>query len=179
MCVACFDWTGPLGADYEHVLNRITLEGFSPIDSANYYTARAYRAFMRDDATRQRIYWDSARMVTERVVRAEPDRGIAHEELGTIYAGLGRAADAARSLRTANDLYRAHGDTVMQDGYRRLAAATNLMLLGNRTGAADMLARLLADSLPFITLAAVRVDPFWLRLQGVPAFDRLVGEAGP
>jgi hypothetical protein len=25
----------------------------------------------------------------------------------------------------------------------------------------------------------VRVDPFWLRLQGVPAFDRLVGEAGP
>ena len=172
MCVACFDWTGPLAADYEHVLDQLTLEGFSPNDSANYYTARAFRAFMRGEVARQRVYWDSARMVTERLVRAEPDRGFAHEGLSTIYAGLGRPADAATSLRTAFDLYRAHGDTAFIDGWRRLAAATNLVLLGDRPAAADSLAALLADSaVYFITPAGVRVDPFWQRLRGVPRFD--------
>jgi tetratricopeptide (TPR) repeat protein len=55
MCVACFDWAGPLAADYEHVLDQLTLEGFSPNDSANYYTARAPAC--RGEAARQRIYW--------------------------------------------------------------------------------------------------------------------------
>ena len=73
MCVACFDWAGPLAADYEHILDQLTLEGFAPNDSANYYTARAYRAFMRGDPARQRVYWDSARMVTERMLRAAAD----------------------------------------------------------------------------------------------------------
>ena len=175
MCVACFDWAGPLAADYEHVLDQLTLEGFSPNDSANYYTARAFRAFMRDEAARQRVYWDSARMVTERVIRAEPDRGYMHEGLSTIYAGLGRPADATASLRTAFDLYRAHGDTAFIDGWRRLAAATNLVLLGDRPAAADSLALLLADSTVFfITPASAGVDPFWLKLRGVPKFDAAV-----
>jgi serine/threonine-protein kinase len=175
MCVACFDWAGPLAADYEHVLDQLTLEGFTPNDSANYYTARAFRAFMRDEAARQRVYWDSARMVTERVIRAEPDRGYMHEGLSTIYAGLGRPADATASLRTAFDLYRAHGDTAFIDGWRRLAAATNLVLLGDRPAAADSLALLLADSTVFfITPASAGVDPFWLKLRGVPKFDAAV-----
>ncbi|HUF36147.1 MAG TPA: protein kinase [Gemmatimonadales bacterium] len=176
MCVACFDWAGPLAADYEHVLDQLTLEGFSPNDSANYYTARAFRAFMRSDAALQRVYWDSARMVTERTVRAQPDRGYVHEGLSTIYAGLGRPGDAATSLRTAVDLYRAHGDTNFIDTWRRLTAATNLLLLGERTAAADSLALVLADSTVwFVTRASAGVDPFWLRLKGVPAFDAAVG----
>jgi serine/threonine-protein kinase len=175
MCVACFDWTGPLAADYEHVLDQLTLEGFSPNDSANYYTARAFRAFMRSEAARQRVYWDSARMVTERVARAEPDRGFVHEGLSTIYAGLGRPADASASLRTAFDLYRAHGDTAFIDAWRRLTAATNLVLLGDRPAAADSIALVLADSTVFfITPASARVDPFWQKLRGVERFERAV-----
>ncbi|HEU5039812.1 MAG TPA: protein kinase, partial [Gemmatimonadales bacterium] len=60
MCVACFEWPGPLGADYEHILDQLSLDGFAPSDSANYYTARAFRAFVRDDLRRSRVYWDSA-----------------------------------------------------------------------------------------------------------------------
>ncbi len=177
MCVACFDWAGPLGGDYEHVLDQLSLQGFAPSDSGNYYTARAFRAFIRNDAARRRIYWDSARMVTERIARAEPDRAHVHEGLSTIYAGLGRPADAAASLRTAFDLYRAHGDTNFIDGWRRLAAGTNLVLLGDRPAAADSLAALLADSsVFFITPASVRVDPFWLRLKGLPRFVAILGE---
>jgi tetratricopeptide (TPR) repeat protein len=175
MCVACFDWTGPLAADYEHVLDQLTLEGFSPNDSANYYTARALRAFMRGDAARQRVYWDSARVVTERVVRAEPDRGYIHEGLSTIYAGLDRPAEAGASLRTAFDLYRAHGDTSFIDAWRRLTAATNLVLLGDRRAAADSIALILADpAVYFLTPASVGVDPFWQKLRGIEGFEKAV-----
>ena len=175
MCVACFDWAGPLAADYERILDQLSLDGFAPRDSANYYTARAFRAFMREEATRSRIYWDSARMVTERVSRAEPDRAYVHEQLSTIYAGLGRPQAAAGSLRTAFVLYRAHGDTSLIDGWRRLTTAANLILLGERGPAADSLAMVLADSSFFaITPQSAAVDPFWLRLKGQPAFDRVV-----
>lgn len=175
MCVACFDWAGPLGADYERILDQLSLDGFAPSDSINYYTARAYRAFARDEAARSRVYWDSARMVTERVSRAGPDRAYVHEQLSTIYAGLGRPDAAAGSLRTAFDLYRAHGDTNLIDGWRRLTAATNLILLDERGPAADSLALVLADSSFFaVTPQSAAVDPFWLRLKGQPAFDRMI-----
>jgi len=175
MCVACFDWAGPLAPDYEHILDQLSLEGFAPNDSANYYTARAYRAFMHGEAARQRVYWDSARMVTERMSRAEPDRPYFHEQLSTIYAGLGRRDQATASTRTAYGLYRAQGDTALIDGWRRLTAATNLLLLGNRTAAADTLALILADSTVFfLTRPAVSVDPFWLKLKGVRIFDEAV-----
>jgi serine/threonine-protein kinase len=177
MCVACFDWAGPLAPDYEHILDQLTLEGFAPNDSANYYTARAYRAFMRGEAARQRVYWDSARMVTERMSRAAPDRAYLHEQLSTSYAGLGRREQATASLRAAYDLYRAHGEIALIDGWRRLTAATNLLLLGDRTAAADTLSLVLADtSVFFLTRASVAVDPFWLKLKGVRSFDEAVGK---
>ena len=175
MCVACFDWAGPLAADYERILDELSLDGFAPNDSANYYTARAYRAFMRDQGDRGRVYWDSARMVTERMARAAPDRGVTHEQLSMIYAGLGRRDPAAASLRTAFDLYRDHGDTLLFDGWRRLAAATNLLLLGDRPAAADSVSLLLGDEkIYFLTRESAAVDPFWLRLKGIPAFDRAI-----
>ena len=178
MCVACFDWTGPLADDYEHILDQLSLEGFASSDSVNYYMARGYRTFMRRGAVPARVYWDSARVVTERLARVEPDRGYLHEQLSLIYAGLGRRSDATGSLRTAFDLYRAHGDTMLFDGWRRLAATTGLVLLDDRTAAADSLALILADSNNFfLTRPAVAVDPFLLRLKGQPAFDRAV--AGP
>jgi serine/threonine protein kinase/Flp pilus assembly protein TadD len=175
MCVACFDWAGPLAPDYEHILDQLTLEGFGPNDSANYYTARAYRAFMHGEPARQPVYWDSARMVTERMSRAEADRAYFHEQLSTIYAGLGQRDQAMASVRTAYGLYRAQGDTALIDGWRRLTAATNLLLLGDRTAAADTLALILADSnIFFLTRAAVSVDPFWQKLKGVRSFDEAV-----
>ena len=175
MCVACFDWAGPLAADYERILDQLSLDGFAPRDSANYYTARAYRAFMRDQVARSRVYWDSSRMVSERMSRASPDRPYLHEELSMIYAGLGRRDEAASALRTAYELYGAQGDTVLMDGWRRLSAATGLLLLGDRPAAADTLALILADSNNyFLTRPAAAVDPFWLRLKGIPAFDRAI-----
>ncbi|HEX6107639.1 MAG TPA: protein kinase, partial [Gemmatimonadales bacterium] len=176
MCVACFEWSGPLGGDYERILDQLSLDGFAPNDSVNYYVARAYRAFMRDAAGPGRIYWDSARMVSERISRAEPDRAYVHEELSTIYAGLGRRDASAASLRTAFELYRAHGDTSLIDSWRRFAAATNLLLLGDRAAASDSLSQVLADSnVYFVTRQSLAVDPFWLKLKGQRSFDEAIG----
>ena len=133
MCVACFDWAGPLAADYERVLDQLTLDGFGPNDSANYYTARAYRALARDDAARGKTYWDSARVVTEGIAKAKPDNGYAHENLSTIYAGLGRADASNRALRTATDLYRAQGDTASLTSFMRLVGGHKPRAAGTAT----------------------------------------------
>jgi hypothetical protein len=176
MCVACFDWSGPLGADYERVLDQLTLDGFSPRDSINYYIARALRGFMHDDATRQRVYWDSARVVSERVVAAEPADAGSWEQLGMTYAGSRRAPDAAKAVRKAEELYRIQGDTAWLRPFIRQDWTINLTLLADRGAAAESLAAVLSDTtFPYLTLAAVRVDPFYGRLKGVPRFDRLVG----
>jgi eukaryotic-like serine/threonine-protein kinase len=175
MCLACFDWGGPLAADYERVLDQLTLEGFSPRDSANYYMARAQRANMHDLANLQRIYWDSARVVTERMARADLESGYSQELLGLIYAGLGRAAKVKQSMNRAEALYRAQGDTAWLRPVMQVEWAMNLVLLGQRAAAADSLAAALADSTyPYLTVAAVQVDPFWARLRGIPRFDRLL-----
>jgi predicted HD phosphohydrolase len=89
-------------------------------------------------------------------VRAEPEEEGAHDQLGLAYAGQGRVPDAERAVQTAEALWRAHGDTAW------LAAA-------------DTLLAVLSDStFPYATPAAVRVDPFWRSLKGVPRFDQLL-----
>jgi serine/threonine-protein kinase len=177
MCVACFDWSGPLAAEYERVLDQLTLDGFSPRDSINYYQARGFRAFMRDDAARRRVYFDSANAISERLVKAEPEDAETREQLSTGYAGSGRAADAAKAIGAAEALYRAHGDTVWLREFILQDRATNLVLAGDRAAAADSLAAVLSDTTyPWVSKAAIRVDPFWNRLKGVPQFDRLLSE---
>jgi eukaryotic-like serine/threonine-protein kinase len=175
MCVACFDWTGPLAADYEHVLDQLALDGFSTGDSVNYYSARAARAFMHGDAARNRVYSDSARVVIERLVRARPDESDFHYDLGFIDAGLGRLQDATREHARYAELRRAHADTLWlrSDGANDWAGMW--LLLGRSDAALDSLAVVLADTTyPFTTRAALRVSPLWARLKGNPKFDSLI-----
>lgn len=176
MCVACFDWTGPLAADYEHVLDQLALDGFSAGDSVNYYSARAARAYMHGDAARNRLYSDSARAVTERLVRARPDESSFHYDLSFTYAGLGWLQDATREHARYVALRRSHADTLWlrTDGANDWAALW--MLLGRPEPAIDSLQVVLADTTyPFATRAALRVNPFWAPLKGNPKFGRLVG----
>jgi TolB-like protein len=175
MCVACFDWTGVLAPDYERVLDQVALDGFSSGDSANYYSARALRAHMRSEAARERAYWDSARVVTEHLVRARPQDASFHYQLAGVYAGLRRAEEASREHRTYNDLRRAHGDTVWFRTDGAADWANMWMFLGRREAAIDSLAVVLADTTyPFVTRASVRVDPFWATLRGDPRFERIL-----
>ena len=175
MCVACFDWTGPLASDYERVLDQLSLDDFSSGDSINYYSARAYRAYMHGEAARERVYWDSARVVTEYLVRARPNDGGFHYQLATVYAGLRRANDAQREHKRYTELRREHGDTVWirSDGAGDWASYS--MFLGRRDAAIDSLAVQLADTTyPFVSRASLAVDPFFAPLRGNPRFDNLL-----
>ncbi len=174
MCVACFDWTGPLAPDYEHVLDQLDLSGFSSRDSANYYSARAWRAYMHRDAARQRVYWDSARVVWERFVRARPDDAFFHRQLSGVYAGLGRHAEATREHRRYQELRRAQGDTTYLRTDAAWDAAINLVVANQPEAAIDSLRVTMSDtSYHFLTPALLRVDPFWNPLRGNPRFQQL------
>ncbi|HET7599065.1 MAG TPA: tetratricopeptide repeat protein, partial [Gemmatimonadales bacterium] len=174
MCVACFDWTGPLAKDYEHVLDQLSLDGFSSRDSANYYEARAWRAYAARDAARQRIYWDSARVVAERFVRLRPDDAYFHRRLAGVYAGLGRAADAVTEHHRYVELRRQRGDTVWLRPDGAWDWAVFLAMNGKTDAALDSLGVTLSDtSYHFLTPASLRVDPFWAPVRGDPRFQRL------
>jgi hypothetical protein len=57
----------------------------------------------------------------------------------------------------------------------RLTSVGNLVLLGQQVAAADSLALIVADTaFPYLSRPALRVDPFYARLGGVPAYDRLI-----
>ena len=174
MCVACFDWTGPLAPDYEHVLDQLDLSGFSARDSANYYSARAWRAYMRRDAAKQRVYWDSARVVSERFVRARPDDAFFHRRLGGVYAGLGRRADAAREHVRYQEIRRAQGDTASLRTDAAWDAAINLLLVDQPEAAIDSLKVTMSDtSYHYLTPALLRADPFWDPVRSNPRFAQL------
>jgi serine/threonine-protein kinase len=174
MCVACFDWTGPLAADYERVLDQLDLTSFSSRDSANYYAARAWRAYMRGDAAKQRVYWDSARVVTERFVRLRPDDAYFHRRLAMVYAGLGRGADAEREQLRYLNIRRERRDTFALRPDAALDAAVSLVVLGRRDAAIDSLRVALSDpSYHWISPALLRVDPVWTPLRSNPRFQQL------
>jgi serine/threonine-protein kinase len=174
MCVACFDWAGPLAPDYEHVLDQLDLSNFSSRDSANYYSARAWRAYMRRDTAKQRIYWDSARVVTERFVRLRPDDAWFHRRLGGVYAGLGRAADAAREHMRYQEIRRAQNDTAALRPDAAWDAAINLLLVNQPEAAIDSLKVTMSDTgYHYITPAVLRTDPFWDPVRSNPRFAQL------
>ena len=175
MCVACFDWTGPLAPDYEHVLDQLSLADFSPNDSVNYYSARAARAYMHGDAARMRLYSDSARTVSERLVRARPNEAGFHYDLSFAYAGLGRLPDASREHARYEELRRAHADTLWlrTDGANDWAQM--LLMLARPDAAVDSLGVVLADTTyPFASRAALRVSPLWAPLMTNPKLKRLI-----
>jgi tetratricopeptide (TPR) repeat protein len=176
LCVQCFDWTGPLADDYEAVLDQLSLDEFSPVDSVNFYNARSSRAFMHGDAARQHVFADSARRVADRLVRARSDDPWLPARLGFAYAGLGKASDALAQIRREADLRRTQGDTFGLRADIAEQAARILVLVGRKDEALDSLAVTLADSTyPYTTRASAGVDPFWRPLREIKRFHQLVG----
>jgi len=175
LCVQCFDWTGPLADDYEAVLDQLSLDEFSPVDSVNFYNARAARAYMHGDGSRQHVFADSARRVAVRLVHARDDDPFLPLRQAIADGLLGKGPESLAGIRREADLRRAQGDTVQLRQDIAEQAARMLLLAGRKDEALDSLAVTLADTTyPYTTAAAVSVDPYWRPLRGMKRFQELV-----
>jgi eukaryotic-like serine/threonine-protein kinase len=160
-----------LTTDTSHHRNieRLTLPEFN--DSVGYYTLKAemYRAQRRSKL--EATYLDSARAILESQVRALPDEGSFHAQVGIVYAYMGRTNDAIREGETAVRLL-----PVSKEAYRGANLVTALALIyataGRRAEALDRLEYLM--SVPAqISRPVLRSDPRWAPLRGDPRFERL------
>jgi TolB-like protein/Tfp pilus assembly protein PilF len=176
LCIQCFDWTGPLADDYEAVLDQLSLDEFSPVDSVNFYNARAARAYVHDDAARQHVYADSARRVAERLVRARNDDPYLRAGLAFAHGWLGKGTEALAGIRREAELRREQKDTVGLRPDIAEQSARILVMVGRKEEAIDSLAVTLADTTyAYTTRASARVDPVWRPLNGLKRFQDLVG----
>ena len=144
-------------------------------DAAFQFLATAELYGLREDVDRMRAYSDSARVVLEERVGAQPNEPAFHSELGVAYAGLGRGEDAIREGQTAIRLQPVANEAVLgPDWVMNLAAIYTLLDMPDE--AVEQLGVLLAGS---STLSAhwLRLDPKWDALRGHAGFESLLASS--
>ena len=126
---------------------------------------------LRGHASLRRTYYDTARVVAERRVRARPEEPNYHSALGIAYAGLGRPAEAIAEARKAVDKLPVTADAI-RALYRLEDLARVYVMVGDYDAALGALTRLMAlpggPSIPFLEL-----DPVWDPLRGRAEFRTL------
>jgi serine/threonine protein kinase/tetratricopeptide (TPR) repeat protein len=117
-------------------------------------------------------YFDSARILLEKIVKEQPDSDPAHSLLGYAYAGLGRKEDAIREGELAAELY-----PISKDAYDGSTYVYNLaeiyVMVGEYEKAIDKIDYLL--SIPsIISVPILQLDPTWDPLRDHPRFKKLL-----
>jgi tetratricopeptide (TPR) repeat protein len=140
-------------------------------DRGIWATVRMYLYQLRHDSARMSVYADSARLVLEEQLRANPSDAVRHAYLGVVLAHLGRKDDAVREGRRAAELIpvsRGYPGYYMQHQLVRIH-----ILVGEPERALDELEALLR--LPYyLTPAWLRIDPAFSPLKGNPRFEKLL-----
>ncbi len=152
------------------------LEGLrASADAAFWHTSMAELHAMRGDADLSRSHYDSARVILEERTRALPDEARFHSELGLVYAGLGRAADAVREARRGTALLPIEREAVLGPDWAR-----NLAQVYASTGRLDDAVEelgMLLNSRSTLTAHWLRLDPIWDPLRGHRGFEALLAAA--
>jgi len=159
------------GKDYAAALDRLSPD-LPGIDSAYYYLAGAHVNSLTDQHELARAYYDSARVVLEDRVEEGPGQFAPHSALGIAYAGLGRVDEAIREGERGVELLPLSRDALIgPDRIRDLARI--YVMVGEHEAAIDRLEYLL--SIPSqLSVALLRVDPFWAPLRIYPRFQMLL-----
>ena len=119
-----------------------------------------------------RLYYDSARVVSERAIAAVPEEAGYHTDLGIAYAGLGRRDDAIREGKRAVELAPLARDMGNDLGIT-LGLARIYAMAGEDDKAIDILEYLLSIQ-STLSGRMLAVDPIWAPLRGNPRFEKLV-----
>ncbi|HUU45746.1 MAG TPA: protein kinase [Acidobacteriota bacterium] len=142
--------------------------GFAYIESAAIYADLG-------DTNRARACYDTARVVTEEYAHSRPNNALAHNDLATIYAGLGLADMARNELRIVDSLA-----PLAQDYISNVELASNVArvytMIGDYEPAIDRL-ELLLDSPAMMSRQTIRLNPFFRDLRDHPRFQELARRA--
>jgi non-specific serine/threonine protein kinase len=164
-----------IDGEYEHALNLLSGPGqayaIATTDTAEYYNLKGdvYRHIGSD---LNEAYYDSARMVLERMAAADPEDPYVHLFLGRAYANLGRKADALHEGQLAVELY-----PVSKDAF----TATDLVgvlaeiyaIVGESDLAIDQLEYLL--SIPaWVSVPYIKIWPDFAPLRNHQRFQKLL-----
>jgi serine/threonine-protein kinase len=132
--------------------------------------ARAYR--LRGEPERSRVYSDSLAAVVRALLRERPDEPLTHSALGIAEAYLGHRAEAVQEGRGAVGLL-----PLSKDAFDAPLARIHLAEIYTAVGEPDSAVEQLRAALAvpsMVSVASLKVDPFWAPLKGNPRFERLV-----
>ena len=164
--------------DFESALRRRTSLAINhPYnDSVSYYLRKGDIYMYLDNNDAGKNYYDSARIVCQNKVLAEPDNADARISLAQAYAGLGRKQDAIREGEKAIELLPITEDAL--SGAVILAdLALVYVMVGEFDKAIDQLDYLL--SIPsYIQVEELRRHPNWDPLRNNPRFQKLPEKYG-
>lgn len=130
--------------------------------------------FLRGDRARCRIYADSARIALEAQIRAAPNDGQRHVELGLALAYLGEKSQAIRKGERGAQLWPVSSDAFFGT-YVQYQLARIYALTGEPDKAINVLESLL--KMPYyLSPGWLRIDPEFAMLKGNPRCDRLIAQ---
>ena len=128
-------------------------------DTIDYLVAKADMYHTTQDARLTRAYFDSARVLLEARIRANPKAGVWHMYLGWAYAGLGKRDLALREWATFKPLP------------RNAKRAETYLFLGMKEEALQWLE---AGAGGRVHGAWITADPLWAPLRGNPRFEKAI-----
>jgi TolB-like protein/class 3 adenylate cyclase/Tfp pilus assembly protein PilF len=136
-----------------------------------------YVARLRGDMASAEADFTAARMIQEELIRAQPDNGRLHGELGFIDAALGRREEALREGRRSLELVPLTKDPL--DGAEVLDVFAMICVLAGEKDLALEQLETLAKIPSNLDYGRLRLETFWDPLRGDPRFEKIVASLAP
>ncbi len=143
-------------------------------DTADYYLSRGdiYGLMGKDSVSR--VYYDSARVDFEALLKTRPDDASVYENLSIACAGMGRKDEAIQYAQHAVDLI-----PLSKDAIRGADVLENLAAVYRRVGEYDLAIDQLDTLLGIpsnVQVEILRIDPLWDALRDNPRFQALLAK---
>jgi serine/threonine-protein kinase len=128
------------------------------------------------DDVRAEAFYEEALELLEDAVRENPEDPRIHSAMGSVYAGLGRKAEAIASGRKAVEIYPITRDAML--GVDRMLDLAQIYAKVGENGAAIELIRQILSVPSIYTIHTFELDPRFDALRKEPEYRRLVREFG-